>query len=145
MTPTAPKRKQCKISSAQYVPLLVIRISYLPQLQPGYLCNARLNMWIYLSDSFAIDSLFSQSNSHFSDKIAFIKVLLTWNSKFAISGGLSFFEAYQMACPMRRKRTTTNLGETKYRKATLKELMEICCIRGCDIADLSGYCGPFNS
>lgn len=50
-----------------------------------------------------------------------------------------------MACPMRRKRTTTNLGETKYRKATLKELMEICCIRGCDIADLSGYCGPFNS
>jgi hypothetical protein len=71
-------------------------------------------------------------------------------------GGRSFFEAFQMACPMRkrRKRSTVMFDELlsaidaehmkeAYRPAKPDELMQICCHKGCDLTDFFPYCGPF--
>ncbi|KHN78395.1 hypothetical protein Tcan_05126 [Toxocara canis] len=68
--------------------------------------------------------------------------------KLCPPGGRSFFEAFQLACPMRRKRDIS-LEKRKprparrFRPATIDEMMKICCIRGCEFSDFFPYCGPF--
>ncbi|KAH7731188.1 CBN-INS-17 protein [Aphelenchoides avenae] len=65
--------------------------------------------------------------------------------KLCPPGGRSFFEAFELACPMKRKKRSLDEHTHSYRPATLYELMEICCSRGCEFSDLFPYCGPFAS
>uniref|UniRef100_A0A915BTZ3 Insulin-like domain-containing protein n=1 Tax=Parascaris univalens TaxID=6257 RepID=A0A915BTZ3_PARUN len=69
--------------------------------------------------------------------------------KLCPPGGRSFFEAFQLACPMRRKRDISLNKriprlQRKYRPATLSEIMKICCLRGCEFSDFFPHCGPFS-
>uniref|UniRef100_A0A914I848 Insulin-like domain-containing protein n=1 Tax=Globodera rostochiensis TaxID=31243 RepID=A0A914I848_GLORO len=103
--------------------------------------------------------------------------------KLCPPGGRSFFEAFELACPMkrrRRKRHTMfgfgraptmafgkemaarygNIGGSAgeadkgdgavqqnwnvYRPANITEIMQICCSKGCEFADLLPHCGPFS-
>ncbi|MFH4975554.1 hypothetical protein AB6A40_002263 [Gnathostoma spinigerum] len=72
--------------------------------------------------------------------------------KLCPPGGRSFFEAFQLACPMRRKRSVFDrlrrnedtFGDGEYRPATVNEIMKICCIRGCEVSDLFSLCAPFS-
>uniref|UniRef100_A0A914YPD2 Insulin-like domain-containing protein n=1 Tax=Panagrolaimus superbus TaxID=310955 RepID=A0A914YPD2_9BILA len=64
--------------------------------------------------------------------------------KLCPPGGRSFFEAFQLACPMRRKRSTLfEIKDKHYRPATIDEIMKICCHRGCEFTDFFPHCGPF--
>uniref|UniRef100_A0AC34RN12 Insulin-like domain-containing protein n=1 Tax=Panagrolaimus sp. JU765 TaxID=591449 RepID=A0AC34RN12_9BILA len=77
--------------------------------------------------------------------------------KLCPPGGRSFFEAFQLACPMRKKRSmtpdydyenspfTSRQPDPHYRPATIDEIMKICCIRGCEFTDFFPHCGPFNA
>lgn len=62
-------------------------------------------------------------------------------------GGRAFFEALQMACPMRKRRKRaimftelwsaidSDSNKLDYRPANPDELMQICCVRGCELMD----------
>uniref|UniRef100_A0AC35GR70 Insulin-like domain-containing protein n=1 Tax=Panagrolaimus sp. PS1159 TaxID=55785 RepID=A0AC35GR70_9BILA len=64
--------------------------------------------------------------------------------KLCPPGGRSFFEAFQLACPMRRKRSPLfEIKDKHYRPATIDEIMKICCHRGCEFTDFFPHCGPF--
>ncbi|KAE9548922.1 hypothetical protein FO519_007867 [Halicephalobus sp. NKZ332] len=80
--------------------------------------------------------------------------------KLCPPGGRSFFEAFQLACPMRRKRSAPSQYEyddsdfpfpnaksqnEQYRPATIDEIMKICCVRGCEFTDFFPHCGPFGA
>ncbi|KAL3083787.1 hypothetical protein niasHT_036780 [Heterodera trifolii] len=104
--------------------------------------------------------------------------------KLCPPGGRSFFEAFELACPMKKRRRKRHAmfgfgrahavafgrGATMaqggadekaqgiaggdvnairqrrkmYRPANTTELMQICCTRGCEFADLLPHCGPFS-
>uniref|UniRef100_A0A1I7RZ27 IlGF domain-containing protein n=1 Tax=Bursaphelenchus xylophilus TaxID=6326 RepID=A0A1I7RZ27_BURXY len=70
--------------------------------------------------------------------------------KLCPPGGRSFLEAFQLACPMRRKRSvdksTVPLSEKdpNYRPATIDEFMHICCKNGCELTDFFPHCAPFS-
>ncbi|KAI1701544.1 insulin-like peptide 17 [Ditylenchus destructor] len=65
--------------------------------------------------------------------------------KLCPPGGRSFFEAFQLACPMRRKKRSVLRTEVtdQYRPATINEIMHICCRKGCEFTDFFPHCGPF--
>ncbi|KAI6176556.1 hypothetical protein M3Y97_00810800 [Aphelenchoides bicaudatus] len=77
--------------------------------------------------------------------------------KLCPPGGRSFFEALQIACPMRKRRkrsvtfeemwqaidSDTNHSPDDYRPASPEEIMGICCYSGCELVDFFPYCGPF--
>lgn len=39
---------------------------------------------------------------------------------------------------------TNKRAFTRRRRASLADMMEICCYAGCEISDLAGYCSPFD-
>ncbi|KAI6225301.1 hypothetical protein M3Y99_01351200 [Aphelenchoides fujianensis] len=70
--------------------------------------------------------------------------------KLCPPGGRSFLEAFQLACPMRRKRSAESSPQPNaieqdpfYRPANILEVTQICCSTGCELIDLFPYCGPF--
>uniref|UniRef100_A0A7E4UMT6 IlGF domain-containing protein n=1 Tax=Panagrellus redivivus TaxID=6233 RepID=A0A7E4UMT6_PANRE len=71
--------------------------------------------------------------------------------KLCPPGGRSFFEAFQLACPMRRKRSplasysSSMIAGKEYRPATIDEIMKICCAKGCEFTDFFPHCGPFSA
>ncbi|KAL7075199.1 hypothetical protein ACQ4LE_005993 [Meloidogyne hapla] len=91
--------------------------------------------------------------------------------KLCPPGGRSFFEAFELACPMRkRKKRHTIIGistqfqpkkitnmdyydedeekqenKLKYRPANISEIMRICCVNGCEFSDFFPHCGPFST
>lgn len=93
--------------------------------------------------------------------------------KLCPPGGRSFFEAFELACPMRKrrkrhvmlgfgKRITDDNGlprsaemehharnvqndeAYRYRPANISEIMRICCASGCEFSDFFPHCGPFS-
>ncbi|KAI6187719.1 hypothetical protein M3Y98_00275100 [Aphelenchoides besseyi] len=113
--------------------------------------------WIFTSENFVVGLPFSVTN------VGKLFPIEQWKApeetsrglkfgklKLCPPGGRSFLEAFQLACPMRRKRSPLprlfDFGSDPfYRPATIDEIMQICCLKGCELSDLFNYCGPFGT
>ncbi|CAJ0941136.1 unnamed protein product, partial [Mesorhabditis belari] len=68
------------------------------------------------------------------------------------AGGPSFFEAFQLVCPMKRRKRS--IRKEHHRASSRKMsvspseelplLMEKCCKKGCDFEALHKMCDPFD-
>ncbi|KHJ86819.1 hypothetical protein OESDEN_13420 [Oesophagostomum dentatum] len=59
--------------------------------------------------------------------------------KLCPPGGPSFLDAFNLICPMRRRRRSTDLDDG----STLEKTMHKCCEEGCDFSDIFAICNPF--
>ncbi|KAJ1357199.1 hypothetical protein KIN20_015281 [Parelaphostrongylus tenuis] len=60
--------------------------------------------------------------------------------KLCPPGGPSFLDAFNLICPMRRRRRSANEFSGK---VSLEETMQKCCAIGCQFADIFAICNPF--
>ncbi|CAB3403351.1 unnamed protein product [Caenorhabditis bovis] len=59
--------------------------------------------------------------------------------KLCPPGGASFLDAFNLICPMRRRRRSADNGES----STLGKIMNMCCETGCEFTDIFAICNPF--
>ncbi|EPB74904.1 hypothetical protein ANCCEY_06020 [Ancylostoma ceylanicum] len=60
--------------------------------------------------------------------------------KLCPPGGPSFLDAFNLICPMRRRRRSTDSIEAG---STLEKTMHKCCEEGCEFSDIFPICNPF--
>ncbi|VDL63276.1 unnamed protein product [Nippostrongylus brasiliensis] len=60
--------------------------------------------------------------------------------KLCPPGGPSFLDAFNLICPMRRRRRSLDSMDDS---STLEKTMHKCCEQGCEFADIFPICNPF--
>ncbi|VDO74710.1 unnamed protein product [Heligmosomoides polygyrus] len=60
--------------------------------------------------------------------------------KLCPPGGPSFLDAFNLICPMRRRRRSIDSVDDR---STLEKTMHKCCDEGCEFSDIFPICNPF--
>ncbi|KAK5981561.1 hypothetical protein GCK32_008879 [Trichostrongylus colubriformis] len=61
--------------------------------------------------------------------------------KLCPPGGPSFLDAFNLICPMRRRRRSIDSSHDD--SSTLEKTMHKCCDEGCEFSDIFPICNPF--
>ncbi|EFO98646.1 CRE-INS-17 protein [Caenorhabditis remanei] len=60
-----------------------------------------------------------------------------------ITGGASFLDAFNLICPMRRRRRSVSENYNDGGGSLLGRTMNMCCETGCEFTDIFAICNPF--
>ncbi|CAJ0599573.1 unnamed protein product [Cylicocyclus nassatus] len=61
--------------------------------------------------------------------------------KLCPPGGPSFLDAFNLICPMRRRRRSVDNALEE--SSSLEKIMHKCCDEGCEFSDIFPICNPF--
>ncbi|CAP35580.1 Protein CBR-INS-17 [Caenorhabditis briggsae] len=60
-----------------------------------------------------------------------------------LPGGASFLDAFNLICPMRRRRRSVSENYNDGTGSLLGRTMNHCCENGCEFTDIFAICNPF--
>ncbi|CAL2037480.1 CBN-INS-17 protein [Caenorhabditis brenneri] len=63
--------------------------------------------------------------------------------KLCPPGGASFLDAFNLICPMRRRRRSVDGYSDNSGSSLLGRTMNMCCETGCEFTDIFAICNPF--
>ncbi|CAI2349259.1 unnamed protein product [Caenorhabditis sp. 36 PRJEB53466] len=63
--------------------------------------------------------------------------------KLCPPGGASFLDAFNLICPMRRRRRSIQENGNDGGGSLLGRTMNMCCETGCEFTDIFAICNPF--
>uniref|UniRef100_A0A1I7V502 IlGF domain-containing protein n=2 Tax=Caenorhabditis tropicalis TaxID=1561998 RepID=A0A1I7V502_9PELO len=63
--------------------------------------------------------------------------------KLCPPGGASFLDAFNLICPMRRRRRSVSENYNDGGGSLLGRTMNMCCETGCEFTDIFAICNPF--